>query len=72
MGTHGFFELGDDIYEENYVLGSMIGVEYKPKNESKEECLKASRSNDLLLFWERIEKRIEDCICGEPRIIRVY
>lgn len=72
MGTHGFFELGDGIYEENYVLGSMIGVEYKPKNKSKKERLKAFRSSDLLPFWERIEKRIENCICDEPRIIKVY
>ena len=50
----------------------MIGVEYKPKKKKKKERLKAFRSSDLLPFWERIEKRIEDCICDEPRIIKVY
>ena len=71
IGTHGFFELGDNIFEDNYVFGSMMGAEYKPKFESEEEYSKAFRANDLLPFWERIEKRIEECIDGEPSIIKV-
>ena len=72
IGSQGFFELGDGEYEENYVFGIMRGVEYKPKSESREEYEKIFRSNDLLPFWERIEKRIEDCICNESRIIKIY
>jgi hypothetical protein len=62
-GAHGKFELGDGDYGENYVFGSMKPAKYEPKFQSYEECSRMMESDRPLDAWERVERRISECLC---------
>lgn len=63
-GTWGRFELGDKNYEGNYVLGSMAGKEVilAEHERTLEGYKRLLDSLDDLDTWERVERRIEDCL----------
>lgn len=69
QGVFGRYELDGGKLDRNYVIGALRPPKYVPLDASPTEMDKAFASTLSLGSWERIERRIEDCLVLEKTYV---